>query len=408
MSVKRALCVLALNVFALPAFAGTNDGAGEARERITLWHQFYLDRGVDYTRFGELGATRTAFRRMFVQEIAALQELGAKPIDAAVVLLALDRHYNETIARAERGIEASFAAEFRTALLSHYERTGNPQRIVMFDGTFVPKNAKSEDASSAPIGVDMVASGTWSNVDGYTVRVSMDFVFIGTGSLISFTAEGTVPEAAEGIAFQLFDYFEKNRFPEPENPLAHLEVRPALPGHSIYRGVPRDAAVRACEGQGFRLPYSYELDLIFAQGPYEDGGIEIDPNWYYHVADDAEHVWLAPGKLENVHGLSLANFEKRSPYYIMVKGSPSANVQLITKLTHFMKSESRRPKSDRDTLAIYAARLALADLGAKTPDSERALELMKREFRKRDGNPWVYLREKGITRTSLAAASTSH
>ena len=405
---RLALGVLVmLVVLACPAHADGDDSPEPAPRQIVVWHQFYFEKGVDYNRFGELGATRTEFRHMFVQEIAALQELGAKPIDAAVVLLALDRHYNETLARAERGVEASFAAEFRTALLSQYERTGKPQRLVMFDRSFLNASAQAGRGADAPVGVDMVASGTWSNLDGYTVRVSVDFNLIGTGNLVSFTSEGTIPDVANSIAFQLFDYFEKHRFPAPANPVANLEVRPALPGHRSYMGVPHDVAARACEGQGYRLPYSYELDLIFAQGPYEAGGIEIDPTWYYHVSDDADRVWLAPGKLENVRGLSLANFEKRLPYYIMVKGAPSASVQLIAKLTDFMNVESKKPESNRDTLALYAARLALADLGAKTPDSEQALDLMKRAFVRRDGNPWVYLREKGVTGTGFAAASTS-
>jgi hypothetical protein len=208
-----------------------------------------------------------------------------------------------------------------------------------------------------------------------------------------------VPTVAKSIAFQLFDYFEKHRFPQPENPLAQLDIRPALPGHQSRMGVPHDVAVRACEGQGYRLPYSYEMDLIFAQGAYERGGVEIDTDWYYHVADDADHVWLAPGKLENVRGMSLANFEKREPFYIMVKGAPSPKVQAITALNAYLKSEYRKPEAARDTLAVYAVRLVLASLNPKVRENDVAQRGMIHEFTALGISPWDYL-----TRTGLSQA----
>ena len=69
----------------------------EVPNQIAIWRQFYFDKGVDYTQFSELGTARTQFRRVYVDEIAALQELGAKPLEAAAVLLALDAHYLDTL-----------------------------------------------------------------------------------------------------------------------------------------------------------------------------------------------------------------------------------------------------------------------------------------------------------------------
>ena len=264
-----AACFVAFLVFPAAVLA---DGQSE---QITIWHQFYFDKGLDYNQFSELGSTRSQFRRTFVEEIAALQELGAKPIDAAVVLLALDGHYLETLDRAERGIEASFAAEFRSALVAQYERVNKPQRLVVTDGAYFANQSASTQALQAPTDVDIVASGTWSNIDGNTVRVSIDFVSIGTGHLTSFTAQGTVPEVAEDIAFQLFDYFEKNRFPQPENPLSNLEIRPALPGHQNRMGVPYDVAVRTCEP---RVPPPYLRDgRDLRDGRVPTGGIHRSP-----------------------------------------------------------------------------------------------------------------------------------
>jgi hypothetical protein len=365
-------------------------------EQITIWHQFYFDKGLDYNQFNELASTRSQFRRTFVEEIAALMELGAKPIDAAVVLLALDGHYLETLDRAERGLEASFAAEFRSALVAQYERAYKPQRLIVTDGAYFANQSANAQARQAQTDVDVVASGTWSNIDGNTVRVSVDFVMVGTGHLTSFTAQGNVPTVAEDIAFQLFDYFEKNRFPQPENALSNLEIRPALPGHQSRMGVPYDVAVRTCESQGFRLPYSYEMDVIFAMGAYQQGGIHIDPNWYYHVADDADHVWLAPGKLECVYGTSLANFDKRDYYYVMVKGPPSQKIQIVTALNSFLQSEYRKKGPSRNTLVLYAVRLILADLNAKRSDSEDTRRVLAQEFSNRGIKPWDYLKGKGL------------
>jgi len=398
----RRFLSLSLIAFVMLSAAAFADGDSE---EIRVWHQFYFDKGLDYNQFAELGSTRTEFRRLFVDEIAALMELGAEPIDAAAVLLALDGHYIATLNRAARGLEASFAAEFRSALLAQYEATGKPQRVLVCNGAYFA--APDAPATDRPENVDVVASGTWSNIDGDTVRVTADFAMIGTGRMISFTAQGNVPSVARNIAFQLFDFYEKHRFAQPENPHPQLELRPALPGHQSRMGVPRDVAIRACESQGYRLPYSYELDVIFAMGAYDQGGIQIDSGWYYHVADDADHVWLAPGKLEHVRGASLPNFDKRDFYYVMVEGPPSPKVQLITQLDAYLKSESRKPEAERDTLAIYAMRLVLAELNPKHPENDIAKRAMLQEFAEQGLAPWDYLQHKGVTR-DIGLTRTTH
>ena len=60
----------------------------------------------------------TLDRSSAASDVYKRQELGATPIDAATVLLALDGHYIETLDRSAQGLEASFAAEFRTALFA--------------------------------------------------------------------------------------------------------------------------------------------------------------------------------------------------------------------------------------------------------------------------------------------------
>lgn len=380
------VALLALSVCAL--------GDGQA-EPITIWHQFYFDKGVDYNRLGELGLTRTQFRREFVEEIAAMQALGAKPIDAAAVLLALDSHYLETLDRSAQGIEASFAAEFRSALVAQYEAANKPQQLIVTDGAYSAIGARN---NSTPPDVDLVATGTWSNINGETVRVSVDFVMVGTGHLISFTAQGPVPSVAANIAFQLFDYFEKERFPQPANPLPNLEIRPALPGHTGRMGVPRDVAVRACESQGFRLPYAFEMDVIFGMGAYQKGGIRIDPGWYYHIADDPDHVWLAPGKVEPVRGTSLANFERRGYFYIMVKGTPAPKIQIVTALKSFLQSEYGKPEAARDALAMDAVRLLLCDLDTHRSDNDVARRSMGNELSRLGMTPLGYLKHRDIPR----------
>ena len=317
-------------------------------------------------------------------------------LSAAAVLLVLDSHYLDTLTRSARGLEASFSAEFRSALVSQYERVNKPQRIVVTDGAFMrePANARPQQA---PNDVDLIATGTWSNIDGDTVRVTVDFTRMDSGHLISFSAQGNVPEVASDIAFQLFDYFEKHRHPQPQDSLYNLEIRPALPGHLSVMGVSRNAAVSACEGQGYRLPYSYEMNLIFAQGPYEDGGIEIDPGWYYHVADDPDHLWLAPGKLEHLHGTSLANFEKRQPYYIMVKGTPSPKVRTLISLKSALRAEYSRPENERDTLAVYSMRVVLNDLDAGQRENDVALRAMNGALVSLHITPAQYLQSRGFT-----------
>lgn len=369
----------------------------EIPRAIHIWHQFYFEKGVDYNRFGELASSRDQFRRVFVEEIAALLERGALPGEAIEVLLKLDNHYLENLDRAAKGLEATFAAEFRAALVEQYERAYKPQRLIVTDGAYLaglPRGGALTTAETPRI--DMVASGTWSNIDGYTVRVSVDFVMVATGRLVSFSAQGSIPAAAAGIAFQLFDYFEKNRFPQPENPLGQLEIRPALPGHQNWTGVPYDVARRACESQGFRLPYSYEMDLIHAAGPYQAGGIHIDPNWYYHVADSEDLVWIAPGKLEFVRGTSRPNFEKRNYYYVMVRGPLSPRVQILTALESYLERENRKGEESRNRLAIYAVRIILSDLNAKRCDGNDTKRVMTQEFLRLGIRPIDYLRQNDL------------
>lgn len=387
---RTAIVALSFVAVAMGAFA---DGESE---QITIWHQFYFEKGLDYNQFAELGSSRDSFRRVFVEEILAMQERGASATEAAAVLLVLDSHYLDTLTRSARGLEASFAAEFRAALVSQYERLGKSQRIVVTDGAFMHDRA-SAHTQQAPDDINLIATGTWSNIDGNNVRVTVDFTQMDSGHLISFSAQGNVPEVATDIAFQLFDYFEKHRHSQPKNPLPNLEVRPALPGHLDVMGVTREAALSACQGQGYRLPYSYEMNLIFAQGPYEHGGIEINPGWYYHVADDPDHLWLAPGKLEHVKGTSLANFEKRRPYYIMVKGTPSPNVQTLLSLKSALRAEYSRPESERNVASVYAVRLVLNDFDSNHHENDVALRTMNHFFEIHQLTPAQYLASRGFT-----------
>jgi hypothetical protein len=398
----RKFLATALGFFVLFPAAALGDSPPKA---LHIWHQFYFEKGLDYNRFGELASSRDQFRRVFVEEIAALLERGALPGEALEVLLKLDHHYLENLDRAAKGLEATFAAEFRAALVEQYERANKPQRLIVTDGAYLASLSQGALARAETPRIDMVASGTWSNIDGYTVRVSVDFVMAATGRLVSFSAQGSIPSAAASIAFQLFDYFEKNRFPQPENPLAQLEIRPSLPGHQNWMGVPYDVARRTCESQGFRLPYSYEMDLIYAAGPYQAGGIHIDPNWYYHVADSEDLVWIAPGKLEFVRGTSQPNFEKRKYYYVMVKGPLSPRIQILTALDAFLQRESRKTDTSRDRLAMYAVRIILSDLSAKRCDGIDTRRVMAQEFSRRGIRPLDYLRQNDVL-TTIGLAPT--
>ena len=266
----------------------------------------------------------------------------------------------------------------------------------MTEGANFGRGASTAQDAETPQGVDMVAWGTWSNIDGNVVRVSVDFVMIATGKMVSFTSQGTVPTVADDIAFQLFDYFEKTRYPQPDNSLSNLDIRPALPGHQDRMGVPFDVAKRACESQGYRLPYSYEMDLIYAMGAYQPGGVHIAPDWYYCVADDADHVWRAPGKLEPIYGMHLANYDKRDFYYVMVKGAPSSKVQIAAALDAFLKRESPTRDAAHNALAIDAARLLLAKLDSKRPITDVAERNLAQKFAAQHITPWDYLKTNGL------------
>jgi len=290
-----ALRALQACLLFLVAIAGEAALAQTARP-VQIWPTIPFVRGKDLCQYQESYAkTKNEQSQEMLQNVVALIREGAKEAVAFGIVQAMDdmENANRAQAIAGMGMDVLLEGSFKAALDAYYRDLRPSQRKIAF---FNPmpltqlvrglRDQKRQGYLDDKLVRDLygIFWGTYSFAQDCNGQVLVTMHLEGKdGATRSFQAQGLPQSVMQGVAGQVFDYFQKTKFPSKVmvgNRSLELLGAPSSP---VAHTAGSAAAERACSNMNARLPTVTELEYLAALGDY-NGGVSLRSD-----------VWVLPG-----------------------------------------------------------------------------------------------------------------
>ncbi len=301
---------------------------------------------------------------------------------------AYDFNKAQDVINIDKSLEAMFRASFDDLFRIHDVREDRRKVEFAYGAEITAiKNSVQNTASQQPLGkplsaeqvnqklarhifeqIDVVAYGTFSNLGRGQFQVTLHLTGHQNGVTRSFVAVGALTEAIQSLAQQVFDFFQKNIYPDWETPEKQLQWLPMPRNPNKMDGYTWSEAQQYCRARGYRLPYSRELMLAESGGAYKEGGIPaLQFKRPYSVADKRsvnENYVLTPGHEDATGGpVQGASYSMSKGLFWCVKGKVSAEVQIFETVWELI----RKHRSDREIyLALETVRFEIADFDSNS------------------------------------------
>ncbi len=291
-SVQRALQAFALLILALAGQAVL----AQAARPIQIWPTIPFVRGKDLCQYQENYAkTKNEQSKDMLQNVVALIREGAKEAVAFGIVQAMDdmENANRAQANAGMGMDVLLEGSFKATLDAYYRDLQPGQRKIAF---FNPmplaqlvrglRDQKRQGYLDDKLVRDLygIFWGTYSFAQACNGQVLVTMHLEGKdGTTRSFQAQGLPQSVMQSVAGQVFDYFQKTKFPSKVvvgNRSLELLGAPGMP---VAHTAGPAAAERACSNRNARLPTVAELEYLAALGDY-NGGVSLRSD-----------VWALPG-----------------------------------------------------------------------------------------------------------------
>lgn len=313
-----------------------------------IWSNVPFIQAGNFHEFeAELSLTRTQARQQLLNEFGSLHiPLAMTTSDItglAMVLAQIIQDFDSLVRihadQAHRNIDLSLSK----LLLAEYDELFEKHRIPEYRqrGRFYTAEIEPQNMAK---NLRFIAYGSYTVVSGGQVKATLTLEELFSGKTRSFVVTGKIQKAAKLLAQKLFDFFHSNRYPEWINPQPHLEwIAPPAPEQAMLAIVAR----RFCRGQNARLPFAEELIQASLGGDYRQGGIKLERNRYYVVADRQRHVdqyyyntypWGNTQTGGPVH--TDAGLGRVQAYVWCVRGLPSTNVRLVQSIYRLIRMHS--------------------------------------------------------------------
>ncbi|MFN0316618.1 MAG: hypothetical protein ACKVQA_16465 [Burkholderiales bacterium] len=373
-------------LFALVLLFGSALAGAEEGKKL-IWGNIPFVKGANYHEFdAELSKTRARARGELLGELAYLLiPLASSSDDVARLAQVLAgtivqfdglarRHAQEV----HEGIPVSLAEDFRAAINSFYterrlneseQRTG----LVWMSGEDLEKLSRKQmpvaEALKMVRELRFLAYGTYTVLDRGTVRVVLNLEDLITLRIKSFSAQGPIDEVGGLLANKVMDFLQGVEYPNWENPQPKLTwIAPAFPQAKVRAQL----AVRYCEGQKARLPFTAELLQASMAGNYREGGIgplisnatyivadrnRYDEQYYYSTFENAQTQTGGPLHTSAGHG-------SVTGYYWCVRGEPSKETLFDQALYRILRQNHQQKRKE----VVFALEYVLArrnDLGSE-------------------------------------------
>ena len=374
-----------------------NDNFKSDTKRVaTLWHHIPFYAGADLGQYqATMAQNRSEVRKQLLSELTetlgTLADKGARaeamlePL--ANIILMFDQMHDLHKARDVANINISLESQFKAALdqaflrndvrdaarkiqisrgtepelLQYYLRgigTTNPQ-----GKTKAPQSVKIQYAMEVYNQIDYISFGTFTHLGNNQFQVTLQMQGFKNGVARNFISQGTLTAALNNLASSVFDYFQKNEYPNwsaPQEKLAWLPMPTNPNRHNIYnssQGYTFEEAQAYCTTRGFRLPYARELLSAESGGGYKIGGIShLEQGVHYAVLDKRRlnaNYALHVGEEQRSGGAiqPLSNSADKGAFWC-IKGTPHPSVVLYELLWRLHR---KHKDGDGSNKPIYAA-----------------------------------------------------
>lgn len=372
----------------------------------SLWHEIPFYAGADLGQYqATMAENRNAVRQNLLAELnnslglfasmGASAEAMLEPL--ANIIVQFDQMHDLHKARDAANLPISLESEFKAALDQEFIRhdiRDAARKLQISRGTdpkllqYYLRGINASRTSGKPLSaqslqlqfaweiynqIDYIAFGTYSHLGNSQFQITLQITGHKNGVTRSFIALGTLSNAIGTLASQVFDYFQKNEYPDwtaPSEKLSWLPM-PANPRRNnplgTTYGYTFEEAQNYCYERGYRLPYAREMLSAEAGGAYKKGGISnLQSGQHYAVLDRRRinaHYALHVGKEGHSGGAiqPIASSGEKGAFWC-VQGPPSSMVVLHELLWKLHRKHSAGDGSDKPLLAaVTTIRYELGD-----------------------------------------------
>ncbi|XGC79827.1 hypothetical protein ACES2L_10845 [Bdellovibrio bacteriovorus] len=364
--------------------------AGQGHKTQILWHQIPFFQGGDLGQYQiTMQQDRDTVRKMLFSELMdqaqKLAESGASIekmlVPMANILMEFDelheKHKQIDSYKVGYSLEQQFKAEIGNLFIENdirdYDRKleiSSGKNTLLVEETIAQIKATGFDEAKIRNMLDQIdytAYGTFTNIGKGIFQVNIHLIGYRSGIYRSFTATGRLTQALSEVARKVFDHFQKNTYPDWENPYKKLTWMPMpVNQERAETGYSYSEAQTYCKMRGYRLPYSREILLAESGTQYKEGGIQaLELYTAVPVADQryvAMQHWLTPGHEIYTGGAVQPKDASHRGQFWCVKGEVGSDVLYIEKIFKLIR-EYRNTNHDVYR-ALETVRYFYGDFGA--------------------------------------------
>ncbi len=282
MKKTNALVMVVLTCLLLPMAA-----LAEHRHSMQIWPTIPFVRGKDLCQYQDAySKSKNAHSQTLLSNVIALMREGAQDVFAMGIVQAIDEMENLNRARAAsgQGMDVLLEGSFKATLDTYYRDVQPTQRQLSFFNPMqltqlvrTVRDQKRQGYLDERLVKDLqgVFWGTYSFGPGCTGNVLVTLHLEDKdGETYSFQGQGLPQSVMQSLAGQVFEYFQRTKFPSriAINKGA-LDVLGA-PGAAFAHTPDAPAAERVCKQMSGRLPTAEELEYVNALGDW-NGGITL-------------------------------------------------------------------------------------------------------------------------------------
>jgi hypothetical protein len=282
MKKTNALVMVVLTCLLLPMAA-----LAEHRHSMQIWPTIPFVRGKDLCQYQDAySKSKNAHSQTLLSNVIALMREGAQDVFAMGIVQAIDEMENLNRARAAsgQGMDVLLEGSFKATLDTYYRDVQPTQRQLSFFNPMqltqlvrTVRDQKRQGYLDEKLVKDLqgVFWGTYSFGPGCTGNVLVTLHLEDKdGETYSFQGQGLPQSVMQSLAGQVFEYFQRTKFPSriAINKGA-LDVLGA-PGAAFAHTPDAPAAERVCKQMSGRLPTAEELEYVNALGDW-NGGITL-------------------------------------------------------------------------------------------------------------------------------------
>ena len=271
----------------LAASLGASMASAQTVKPLQIWPTIPFVRGKDLCQYQESYAkNKNEQSQAMMQNVVSLIREGAKEAVAFGIVQAMDdmENANRTQAVAGLGMDVLLEGSFKANLDAYYRDMQPAQRRV---GFFNPmpltqlvrglREQKRQGYLDDKLVRDLygIFWGTYSFAQDCNGQVLVTMHLEGKdGSTYNFQGQGLPQSVMQNIAGQVFEYFQKTKFPSKINLGGSTLELVGTPSAPIAHTPDSASAERACKKLNARLPSVEELEFLAAMGDW-NGGVSL-------------------------------------------------------------------------------------------------------------------------------------